>query len=139
MVLLPHPRQPGETMSKILIVDDNRASRDLLRAILKPLRCELFEATQGLEALDMIREARPDLVLLDIDMPVLDGFSVVRRIRQQPSLVGLPVIAVTAYAMDGDREKGLAEGFTAYVTKPVRAATLRQQVEQLLNDATSRR
>ena len=126
-------------MSKILIVDDNRASRDLLRAILKPLGCELFEATHGQEALAMIREARPDLVLLDIDMPVLDGFSVVRRIRQEPSLTGLPVIAVTAYAMEGDREKSLAEGFTAYVTKPVQAATLRQQVKELLNDATSGR
>jgi CheY-like chemotaxis protein len=126
-------------MSKILIVDDNRASRDLLRAILKPLRCELFEATQGQEALDMIGAQRPDLILLDIDMPMLDGFSVLHRIRQEPSLADLPVIAVTAYAMEGDREKGLAEGFTAYVTKPVRAATLRQQVEQLLNDPSSRR
>jgi len=126
-------------MSKILIVDDNRASRDLLRAILKPLRCELFEATQGQEALDMIQESRPDLILLDIDMPVLDGFSVLRRIRQEPSLAGLPVIAVTAYAMDGDREKSLSEGFTAYVTKPVQGATLREQVKELLNDATSRR
>jgi two-component system cell cycle response regulator len=125
-------------MHRVLIVDDNRASRDLLRAILKPLRCELIEAAEGQEALDQIQEKRPDLVLLDIDMPVLDGLSVLRRIRQDPRLPGLPVIAVTAYAMDGDREKGLAEGFTAYLTKPVQAAAVRQQVEDLLKTAASK-
>ena len=119
-------------MEKVLIVDDNRASRDLIRAILKTVRCNIVEAAHGQEALDMLRQERPDLVLLDIDMPGLDGLTVVKKIREDTSLAELPVVAVTAFAMEGDREKGMAAGFTAYLTKPVRAAILRQQVQQLL-------
>ncbi len=119
-----------------MIVDDNRASRDLIRAILKSVRCDIIEASHGQAALDVIQQDRPDLVLLDIDMPGLDGLAVVKRIREKTSLAGLPVVAVTAFAMEGDRERAIAAGFTAYVTKPVRAAALRQQVQQLLGAAT---
>jgi CheY-like chemotaxis protein len=119
-------------MEKVLIVDDNRASRDLVRAILKTVRCDIIEATHGQEALDLIRKQRPDLVLLDVDMPGLDGLAVVKKIREETSLADLPVLAVTAFAMEGDREKGMAAGFTAYLTKPVRAALLRLQVQHLL-------
>lgn len=119
-------------MEKVLVVDDNRASRDLIRAILKPVRCNVIEASQGQQALDLIQQERPDLVLLDVDMPGLDGITVVKRIRQNTALAGLPVVAVTAFAMESDRERCMAAGFTAYLTKPVRAALLRQQVQQLL-------
>ena len=122
-------------MEKVLIVDDNRASRDLIRAILKPVRCNTIEASNGQQALDLLCHERPDLVLLDIDMPGLDGLTVVKRIRQDAAFASLPVVAVTAFAMEGDREKAIAAGFTAYVTKPVRAAILRQQVRQLLGTA----
>ncbi len=119
-------------MEKVLIVDDNRASRELVRAILKTVRCDIIEATHGQEALDLIQQQRPDLVLLDVDMPGLNGLAVVKKIREDASLADLPVVAVTAFAMEGDREKGMAAGFTEYLTKPVRAALLRQQVQQLL-------
>jgi len=121
-------------MEKILIVDDNRPSRDLIRAILKKVHCNVVEATHGQEALDLMQQERPDLVLLDIDMPGLDGLAVIKKIREDTSLADLPVVAVTAFAMEGDREKGMAAGFTAYLTKPVRAAILRQQVQQLLGE-----
>jgi CheY-like chemotaxis protein len=119
-------------MEKVLVVDDNRAARELIRAILKRVRCDIIEASHGQQALDLIQQQRPDLVLLDIDMPGLDGLMVVKRIRENASLAGLPVVAVTAFAMEGDREKAMAAGFTTYLTKPVRAAILRQQVQQLL-------
>jgi CheY-like chemotaxis protein len=119
-------------MEKVLIVDDNRASRDLIRAILKTVRCDIIEATHGRQALDLIERERPDLVLLDVDMPGLDGLAVVKKIREGSAFADLPVVAVTAFAMEGDREKGMAVGFTAYLTKPIRAAILRQQVQQLL-------
>jgi two-component system, cell cycle response regulator DivK len=119
-------------MEKVLIVDDNRASRDLIRAILKTVRCDIIEATHGQQALELMQQERPDLVLLDIDMPGLNGLAVVKKIREDASLADLPVVAVTAFAMERDREKAMAAGFTAYVTKPVRAAILRQQVQQLL-------
>ena len=95
-------------MEKVLIVDDNRASRDLIRAILQPVRCGIIEASHGRQALDLIQHDRPDLVLLDVDMPGLNGLEVVRRIQEKPSLASLPVVAVTAFAMDGDRERCLA-------------------------------
>ena len=119
-------------MEKVLIVDDNRASRDLMRAILKTVRCDIIEAAHGQEALELVRRERPKLVLMDVDMPGLSGLAVVKKIREDASFADLPVVAVTAFAMERDVERGLAAGFTAYVTKPVRAALLRQQVHQLL-------
>ena len=130
----PHTAQ--RIMEKVLIVDNDRASRDLVRAILKSVRCEIIEASHGQQGLDMLRQEQPDLVLLDLDMPGLDGLEVVKKIREDPTLVNLPVVAVTAFAMDRDREKAMEAGFTAYITKPVRAAALRQQVRQLLGAAT---
>jgi CheY-like chemotaxis protein len=122
-------------MERVLIVDDNRASRDLIRAILKSVRCDIIEASDGQQGLDRVRQERPDLVLLDVDMPGLDGLTVVKKIRQDATFSDLPVVAVTAFAMDGDREKAMAAGFTAYLTKPVRAAALREKVQQLLGAA----
>jgi CheY-like chemotaxis protein len=119
-------------MGKVLVVDDNRSSRDLIRAILKNVQCIIIEASHGQEALDLLQQERPGLVLLDIDMPGLNGLAVVKKIREDRSLAGLPVVAVTAFATERDRERAMAAGFTAYVTKPVRAGLLRQQVRQLL-------
>lgn len=119
-------------MEKVLIVDDNRASRHLLRAILKTVRCDIIEATHGQQALDLMAQEPPDLVLLDVDMPGLDGLAVVRKIREDTSFADLPVVAVTASAMGGDREKCMAAGFTEYLTKPIQPAILRQKVQQLL-------
>ncbi len=119
-------------MSKILVVDDNPDSRHLLRAILRRSCESVLEARQGREALDVITHAEPDLVLLDLEMPVMDGFAVLSQLRQNPRFAALPVVAVTANAMHGDRERALSAGFDAYVTKPVHAVSLRKQVEQLL-------
>jgi CheY-like chemotaxis protein len=119
-------------MRKIMIVDDNLASRELMRAVLKRLCDEILEACNGKEALERIIETKPDLVLLDIEMPIIDGIAVLRQIRQDPHLACLPVLAVTANAMQGDREKVLAEGFDGYVAKPINAAMLRKQVEDIL-------
>ncbi len=119
-------------MRKILVVDDNPDSRYLLRAVLKRSCDEVLEAGQGQEALEVISRAEPDLVLLDIEMPVLDGYAVLSQLRQNPRFAALPVLAISANAMYRDREKALAAGFDAYITKPIHAASLRKQVEQLL-------
>jgi CheY-like chemotaxis protein len=122
----------GDALRTILVVDDNPDSRHLLRSVLKS-SCELvLEACQGQEALDVITRAEPDLVLLDLEMPVLDGFAVLSELRRDPRFSALPVVAVTANAMFGDREKALAAGFDAYVTKPIQAVSLRRQIDQLL-------
>ncbi len=90
---------------KVLIAEDNAVNRELLRELLEVRGHTVVEACDGEEALRMIEQTQPDLLLLDIGMPVLDGFAVVRKIRENPRLAPLPVVAVTAYAMQGDWEK----------------------------------
>ncbi len=119
-------------MTKILIADDNQPSRELLRAVLKRCCDQVIEACNGQEALDKITDAMPDLVLLDLEMPLLDGIAVLHRLRRDPRFVALPVMAVTANAMRGMREKVLAQGFDGYVSKPIEAAALRDQVTAIL-------
>ncbi|PYV18496.1 MAG: response regulator [Acidobacteria bacterium] len=121
-------------MKRIVVVEDNPDNRELVHAILADLY-EIAEYETGPEALEGIRRDRPDLVLLDISLPQMDGPEVVRRIRADAELRGLPVIALTAHAMSGDREKYLAAGFNDYVTKPiVDEAQLVATIERWLND-----
>src|SRR5713226_7964848 len=98
-------------MRKVLIAEDNAVNRELLRELLEGRGYTVLEACDGQEALCMTEQTQPDLLLLDIGMPVLDGFAVVREIRENPHFASLPVVAVTAYAMQGDREKILSSGF----------------------------
>lgn len=105
-------------MPTIAVVEDNADNRLLLQAILGE-RYDLVEYDNGTAALAGINAARPDLVLLDISLPGMDGNEILRRLRQDGALQGLPVIALTAHAMAGDREKFLAAGFDDYVTKPI--------------------
>ena len=111
----PAPPQP----KRVLVADDNPLGRELVREALREHVSELIEASDGREALEKILSGKPDLVLLDIQMPVLDGYQVVREIRRDPSLKHLRVVALTAFAMQGDREKALAAGFDDYIAKPV--------------------
>lgn len=117
---------------KILIAEDNAVNRELLCEILGA-EYEVVEAVDGQEAVAKLQETHPDLVLLDINMPVLDGFAVLQRIRENPDFAQLPVIAVTAYAMKFDRERILSAGFDGYLSKPISAAALLGEVETALN------
>jgi len=111
-------------MSRILVAEDNAVSRELMREILEAFRCEVDEASDGPEALTRMEEVEPDLILLDINMPKLNGFAVLKRIRENPRLSGRPVLAVTAYAMREDRDKILQAGFDGYLAKPLDAKLL---------------
>jgi CheY-like chemotaxis protein len=119
-------------MIRILVAEDNAVNRELLRELLEARGYAVFEACDGQEALQMIEQSRPELVLLDIGMPVLDGFAVIRKIRENPRLAPLPVVAVTAYAMRGDREKILSSGFDGYLSKPLNPASLTAELDRLL-------
>ena len=123
-------------MHKVLIVDDNRLSRELIVDILRPLRLEVVEAHDGVAALAAARSIRPDLVLLDLAMPGMDGYGVLGELRRNPQNVRTPVLAVTAHAMPGERARALAAGFSDFLTKPVRSADLRRRVEALLHDSS---
>jgi CheY-like chemotaxis protein len=123
-------------MSKVLIAEDNAVNRELLRELLEMRGYTVVEACDGEVALRMIEQTQPDLLLLDIGMPVLDGFAVVRKIRENPRLAPLPVVAVTAYAMQGDREKILNAKFDGYLSKPVNSRSLAEELDRLLNNRT---
>jgi PAS domain S-box-containing protein len=114
---------------RVLVADDNPAGRELVREGLAEHVSSIIEAADGQEALDKIRETRPDLVLLDIQMPGMDGYAVLREIRSDPALEGLRVVALTAFAMQGDRERALEAGFDDYLSKPVAVAELKAQLE----------
>ena len=119
----------AEHGKRVLVADDNPAGRELVRESLAEYVSSIIEASDGREALDKIRETLPDLVLLDIQMPELDGYAVLREIRGDPALQGLRVVALTAFAMQGDRERALEAGFDDYLTKPVTVAKLKAQLE----------
>lgn len=119
-------------MSLILIVEDKANSRELLRTVLEQQGYSVQEALDGEDALAKIRAQAPDLILMDLQIPRRDGYEVLREIRNTPALAGIPVVAVTANAMPGDREKVLAAGFTGYIAKPVALTQLRDEVNRLL-------
>ncbi|MCU1307907.1 MAG: divK [Acidobacteriaceae bacterium] len=119
-------------MKTILIAEDYSANRELIREMLESGGYHVIQASDGQEAFEKIIELRPDLVLADIQMPVLDGYGLVHKIRADSSLCNLKVVALTAYAMDGDREKVLGAGFDGYITKPLDMKTLFREVEKYL-------
>jgi CheY-like chemotaxis protein len=120
-------------MPRILIVDDRARNRELLRIVLEQQGHLIVEAADGDEALRMIREQTTDLVLLDLTMPNIDGYEVLKKIRGNPQSAALLVIAVTAHAMQNDREKILAAGFNGYVATPASVSTIRNEVSRALN------
>jgi CheY-like chemotaxis protein len=119
-------------MIKVLIAEDNAVNRELLRELLELRGYTVLEACDGQEALQMIEQTQPELLLLDIGMPVMDGFAVIRKIRENPRLARLPVVAVTAYAMRGDQERILNSGFDGYLSKPVNPSSLAEELARVL-------
>jgi len=105
-------------MRKIAVVDDNADNRLIIRTILED-QYEIVEFASGSEAIEGFRKNRPDVVILDISLPEMDGTEILRRLRDDSALRDLPVIALTAHAMVGDREKYLSAGFNDYVAKPI--------------------
>lgn len=106
-------------MKTILVAEDNGINRELITEMLELLGWQVIQARDGVEALDLLDAKRPDAVLMDLQMPCMDGREAIRRIRDNPALQGLHVIACTAFAMQGDREEILRLGFDGYVSKPV--------------------
>jgi CheY-like chemotaxis protein len=123
---------PGAT--KIIIAEDDSASRELLSELLRGWGYQVIEARNGAEALQKVGEGRPDLVLCDIQMPLLDGIGFVQALRRDNDLINLPVIALTADGA-GDQELIATAGFTTYQSKPVNSALLKKNVERLLQKA----
>lgn len=119
-------------MKTILVVDDNAVNQELLVEVLATWGYKVLQAASGDEALSICETAVPDLVLLDLQMPGMDGYRVVEAMRHETRRLTCPIVAVTAFAMRGDREKALGRGFDGYLTKPLDFASLHQEISRLL-------
>jgi two-component system cell cycle response regulator len=118
--------------ARILIIEDNAANLELMRYLLNAFGYEAIVAHDGADGLARARADAPDLILCDVQMPGMDGYQVLRAIRADPGLARTPVLAVTALAMVGDRDKALAAGFDGYLTKPIDPATFVGEIESFL-------
>jgi CheY-like chemotaxis protein len=120
-------------MRTLLVADDNRVSRELARDVLESAGYRIVEASNGEEALMRAAETSPDLVLLDLEMPLKDGYAVLAELKRDPRFARLPVMAVTANGMQPDRERIQAAGFDTFLIKPISTAALRKRVGELLD------
>jgi two-component system, cell cycle response regulator DivK len=117
---------------RILVVEDHEDNRQILRDLLASAGYEMVEATTGTEGVAMAETHRPDLILMDIQLPEVDGYEATRRIRANPTLTSTPIIAVTSYAMSGDDIKAQEAGCSAYVTKPFSPRQLLAKIREYL-------
>ena len=122
----------SDMKSRILVIEDNEQNLYLVKFILEKNGYEVCEARDGREGIEMAEKIKPDLILLDIQLPVMDGYAVARTLRTKPDLAKVPIVAVTSYAMAGDREKTIAAGCNGYIEKPINPDIFMQQVEQQL-------
>lgn len=119
-------------MAKILLVEDNEMNRDMLSRRLERKGYEVLMAVDGGEGVDKAKSELPDLILMDMSLPVVDGWEATRRLKGADATKGIPVIALTAHAMAGDKEKALEAGCDDYDTKPIELTRLLEKIEGLL-------
>lgn len=119
-------------MSRILLVEDNEMNRDMLSRRLQRRGFEVIIAIDGQAGIDAAETQLPDLILMDMSLPLIDGWDATRRLKSNPATQQIPVVALTAHAMDGEREKAIAAGCDDYDTKPVELDRLLQKIEVLI-------
>ena len=119
---------------KVMLVEDNPQNMKLLEILLRAKSYDLLKACDGEEALDMATREQPDLIVMDMQLPKMSGVEVTRRLRQMPVFRQTPIIALTAFAMRGDRERFLEAGCNAYISKPIHTRELRTIIDQMLRE-----
>jgi len=122
---------------RILVVEDQDDNRRILRDLLASANYEMFEAVTGKEGVSMAQTHRPDLILMDMQMPEMDGYEATRQIKANSALRAIPIIAVTSYALSGDDEKAYEAGCEGYVTKPFSPRQLLAKIKEFLPQADS--
>src|SRR3954447_15423446 len=113
------PVEPVPVRRRILLVEDNEDNRIIYSTVLRHVGYDVLEAEDGEQALKVARESRPDLILMDISIPKIDGWEATRTLRREKGLANVPIIALTAHALPDDRDKAALAGFSAYLAKPV--------------------
>ena len=125
-------------MARILLVDDEEMNRDMLSRRLRRRGYEVITAIDGGDACEKAAQLQPDLILMDMRMPVTDGYEATRRLRESPQTAAIPVIGLTAQAMSGDRERVLEAGCNAYESKPIEFVRLLETIQSLLAGGAAR-
>jgi len=120
---------------KVLIVEDNELNMKLFNDLLKTKGHEVFQATNGKDALEVARDSKPDLILMDMQLPDVYGLTVTGWIRKEPGFDTIPIVAITAFAMRGDEEKFLEGGCSGYISKPISVTGFLESVEKYLSAA----
>jgi len=123
---------------KILLVEDNEMNRDMLSRRLNKKGYQVVVATDGVQGVNMAQTELPDIILMDMSLPELDGWQATQQIKQMDVTKHIPVIALTAHAMTGDREKAISAGCDDYDTKPIELPRLLQKIQSLINDPQSK-
>jgi CheY-like chemotaxis protein len=118
----------------ILVIEDNKLNMKLVNGLIKIGKYRMLEAIDAESGIQLIREQRPDLVLMDIQLPGMDGLSATKVIKEDPDLKDIPIVALTSFAMQGDEEKALAVGCTGYITKPIDTRKFLETVSRYLKD-----
>ncbi len=124
----------GETL---LVVDDNATNQKLLRVMLNAEGYVVYTATTAEEAIALLRTLRPAVILLDLQLPGMDGFAFARRMKRDPAYAAIPIVAITSYAMQGDREKALDAGCDEYVKKPIDTRALPRLVRAMVQRSST--
>ena len=119
-------------MAKILLVEDNEMNRDMLSRRLTKRGFEVIVAVDGQQGIDMARQEKPDIILMDMSLPVVDGWGAARVLKSEAATRGIPLVALTAHAMAGDREKAMEAGCDEYDTKPIDMQRLLEKIGRLL-------
>lgn len=119
---------------KILVVDDNRDNRELVVKVLKNRGYDMVEAVDGEDALRKAQEERPGLILMDISLPKMDGYEVIRRLKSQEEYRDIPIVALTAHVMKGDKERAMNAGCIGYIPKPIDIRELPEQIRYYLKN-----
>lgn len=127
------------TEPRVLVVDDNELNLKLVRDVLQHAGFSVDEARSGEEGVTLARQSPPDLVLMDIQLPGIDGVEALRQLRSTPTTATVPVVALTAFAMKADEERGRSSGFDGYLTKPLSVLALAEQVRGYLTAQEPRR
>ena len=127
----------GAPMPRLLVVEDNEMNRDMLSRRLIRKKYDVLVAVDGRESVEVARSEAPDLILMDMSLPVMDGWEAARQLRANPETRAIPIIALTAHAMSGDREKAMEAGCDDYDTKPIELPRLLGKIEALLDEGNA--
>lgn len=130
---------PASTAQTLLLVEDNEDNRIIYCTVLRHLGYNVLEAQDGVQAVELARSAQPDLILMDISIPRMDGWEATRLLRSDPRTSAIPIIALTAHALADDRERASKVGFTSYLAKPVEPRVVVAEIRRWIGDGSAKK